>query len=64
VPEHRTAVREALGCEDLKAAEAAMRDVAVAPKLAALKELLAQCGVIGRGEGDDAAAGEDHWDEP
>jgi len=31
-----------------------MRDVAVAPKLAALKDLLMQCGVIGGVEGDRA----------
>lgn len=49
VPEHRNAVRLTLGCEDQKSAEAAMRDVAVAPKLLALKDLLAQCGVTSDG---------------
>ncbi len=33
-----------------------MRDVTVAPKLAALKDLLTQCGVIGEG-GDDGTSG-------
>ena len=54
LPEHRTAMRETLGCEDLRSAETAMRDVAVAPKLAALRDLLAQCGIIG---GDEEGAG-------
>ena len=50
-------MRVTLGCEDQKSAEAAMRDVAVAPKLAALKDLLAQCGVTG-GDGAEDESGD------
>ena len=57
MPEHRNAIRITLGCEDQKSAEAAMRDVAVAPKLAALKDLLAQCGVTGGGDGAEDESG-------
>ena len=43
-----------------------MRDVTVAPKLAALKDLLTQCGVIGEGGEDGTSGGEMdslHWVE-
>ncbi len=57
VKEHVQAVREALGCEDARGVEAALRDVSVAPKLAALRDLLVQCGVIGTGE-DTGSSGQ------
>lgn len=47
--EHRQAIAQVMGpaaATSAAAAEAAMRDVAIAPKLQALKDLLAQCGII------------------
>ncbi|GAX73980.1 hypothetical protein CEUSTIGMA_g1430.t1 [Chlamydomonas eustigma] len=57
VLEHRQAVKETLGCEDQKSAESAMSALSVAPKLAALRDLLAQCGVISSQGGEDSGFG-------
>ncbi|CAD7702492.1 unnamed protein product [Ostreobium quekettii] len=49
LPEHRDAVRDVLDADlaDWQAAEERLHAVAEAPKLAALRELLAQCGIQG-----------------
>ncbi|KAJ9524538.1 hypothetical protein QJQ45_024108, partial [Haematococcus lacustris] len=63
LPQHKGAVARVLGtsaAESSKALTSALRDVAHAPKLLALKELLAQCGIIsdtaGSGGGGGGAA--------
>ncbi|KAG1666532.1 hypothetical protein FOA52_014429 [Chlamydomonas sp. UWO 241] len=45
VPEHAAAVAKVVGSDDRAAVDAALADVEVAPKLAALRDLLAQCGI-------------------
>lgn len=54
--EHRQAVLETLGLTDASEVAAALKDVEVAPKLAALRDLLAQCGVISMQGAEDASA--------
>ena len=65
VPEHRQAVLECLGVEDVRLMESALRDVAVAPKLEALRELLVNCGLATvAGEAGEGGAEEEETGAP
>ncbi|KAJ9506375.1 hypothetical protein QJQ45_019524, partial [Haematococcus lacustris] len=60
LPQHKGAVAKVLGtsaAESSKALTSALRDVAHAPKLLALKELLAQCGILNDSGGSGGGGG-------
>eukprot|EP00798_Chlamydomonas_sp_ICE-L_P022197 gene22197-29257_t len=52
-PKHRQAMSEVCGTSDVRACEAALHQVAVAPKLVALRDILSQSGVISGVTGEE-----------